>query len=420
MMNIIMLLLEAMAMMVCLHRLYDDKIEFSVSTMAMVLCHIIYLFELSINHMNRLHSLLIYAVYIIYCVNKFRISYIRATIGMCLCIIVMTVFQFCVLIVVSVFPFKEDIRAVLINVIVLIICILGISKCRLSSLEKWIAVRAKIKYLIMGFVIILIGMIIYQNKVMEGIQVELYIYAIPAVCISMVMAEKWINYQSKSEMLESELRAKNRFQLSYNKMLKDMRIRQHNFNNQIQTIIGTHYVYKTYEDLVRVQGELCENLKKDNKYNKLLWLGSNIISGFLFVKFQEIEGKGIDVELKVNSGMLVIGIPECILIEAIGILLDNAAEAVGNRSDSEIIKMTVLQNDNVYSIKIANRTQYVPYEEIDSWFQLGKSSKANDRGIGLYRVKQICSENDCNLLVHNISCENENWIEFILEVKGVS
>ena len=110
-------------------------------------------------------------------------------------------------------------------------------------------------------------------------------------------------------------------------------------------------------------------------------------------------------------------IPEYLLIEVLGILLDNATEAVENKKSDKLVKLAILQNENTYSIKIANAANYVSYEEIDSWFELGKSSKGDARGIGLYRVKQICSENDCNLLICNILQENINWIEFTFNVK---
>lgn len=413
-----MLLLESLSIIVALHYIFNKKIRFSVSILATILCHVIYLFEVNYRELHNVYTVAIYAVYIIFCIMKFNVSVSRATLAMCICIIVMTIMQFGVLLGISIVPIQnESVRAIIINGIVLLLCVLMVPKLRLYNLEKWITVRSKIMYWVIGFAIIVITTILYQNKFLEGIQVELYIFAAPAVYISIVLAEKWINYKNKSEILESELQAKNKFQVSYDKMLKDMRIRQHNFNNQIQTIVGTHYIYKTYEDLVRAQGELCKIIQKDNKYNKLLWLGSNVVSGFLFMKLQEIEDKGISVELKINSSGLKTALPEYLLIEMIGILLDNAIDATVEQTDSKQIILSISQRDNLYGYKVANRIRYVSYDEINSWFELGKSSKEDGRGIGLYRVKQICSENDCNIVVRNITNEDGNWIEFTLEVK---
>lgn len=418
MLTIPALLLEALSIIVCLHCIFDEKVKFNISMMAMLLCHVIFLLEVSMEQLNRLYSMTIYVIYILYCIIRFKVSFIKATVSMVFCITVMTIMQFVVLLGISFLPFhNESARAALINGIVLLLCVFVVPKGHLARMKNWIFSKCTLTYLVMGLALIVAGTIICQNKVWEGIQIELYIFAVPAICICMVLAEKWLKNRGEVEELSSELQEQKRFQFSYDELLKEMRIRQHNFNNQLSAIIGTHYVYNTYEELIQAQGALYEDFRKDNKYSRLLWLGNNTIAGFLFMKFKEIEDRRINVELQIRADAFHPVIPDYLLIEMIGILLDNAAEEAEKQKTDRTIRFVLLQKDDLYLIKIANRNAYVPYEEIESWFKLGESKKGKGRGIGLYRVTQICLENDCIVRAQNTSYETENWIEFILEVK---
>ena len=47
---------------------------------------------------------------------------------------------------------------------------------------------------------------------------------------------------------------------------------------------------------------------------------------------------------------------------------------------------------------------------IEKWFELGKSRKSGERGIGLYRIRQICKEENCGINLKNKSIDGNNWI----------
>lgn len=47
---------------------------------------------------------------------------------------------------------------------------------------------------------------------------------------------------------------------------------------------------------------------------------------------------------------------------------------------------------------------------------MGTSSKGINRGIGLYHVKELCEEWNCNIFCENIEIEGKNWIQFDLEM----
>ena len=76
-----------------------------------------------------------------------------------------------------------------------------------------------------------------------------------------------------------------------------------------------------------------------------------LISGFISVKIQEAKSKGIEVTHYCRYPDVTIKIPEYVLIEMMGILLDNAIEATENLEHKKIkINMTLL--DNVFDFSV--------------------------------------------------------------------
>ena len=155
----------------------------------------------------------------------------------------------------------------------------------------------------------------------------------------------------------------------------------------------------------------CNKLMQENKYNNLLLINNNIVAGFLYEKFKQIEDEKIYFEYQVKARLENVPIPTYHLIEILGILIDNAVEAIRDMEEREIY-VNFDQDDISTCFTIRNRHNYVSYAEIEQWFELDKTSKGIGRGVGLYHVKQLCEEWDCNVVCENVAIENKNWIQF--------
>ena len=107
-------------------------------------------------------------------------------------------------------------------------------------------------------------------------------------------------------------------------------------------------------------------------------------------------------------------VPTYHLVEMVGILFDNAIEATKYKNE-KIIVLSFTEEEDVYKVNFRNKCEYVPYSEIEQWFQLEKSSKGTGRGLGLFHVKQLCEEWNCSIICRNLVIDAENWIEFSLE-----
>lgn len=72
-----------------------------------------------------------------------------------------------------------------------------------------------------------------------------------------------------------------------------------------------------------------------------------------------------------------------------------------------------------FKIRVKNHGFLFVYIEIEEWFQMGKSQKGSDRGIGLYHLKCLCMELAYDVSCKNITIEDKNWIEFWFKGKKI-
>ena len=205
---------------------------------------------------------------------------------------------------------------------------------------------------------------------------------------------------------------------NYEDLLTAIRLRQHGFRNHLAALLSIKYTSKSYDELVEKQEQYYSEICEENKFNGLLLLGDSIIVGFLYKKFQIAEAKGIKVSYIIKGSFLQSIIPIYHLIDMFGILIDNAVEAQNMLEDSiKQLRFFFQEEKESYKIKISNPYPYMNFNIIESWFSLDKSTKGENRGIGLYNVKMLCEKFDAKIICRNRSYENKNWIEFILEIR---
>lgn len=413
----IALVLELMAVISCIYCINGQKAKVDIGTTVLFLVLLVVFDYLNVLRMSGAISLIIYALIYVFDKIKFKKNYICAGIDILLLIIIMPVLQFiCIVLVAILVPEEEAIRTLLGNIIVLFICAYILPKYKIERLQRNISKEWKYVRILIVFVLPVIIVLLLQDILFQGIFVGVFIFAIPISLALLVMLGRWSGAEIKVENMQAELQVNKSMKEKYDELLEQVRLRQHEFKNHLAAVFSAHYTYHTYEKLVNAQTEYCNKLRQENKYNNLLLIENNILAGFLYGKFQEIEEDGIELEYYIKASLKKIEMPEYRLIEVIGILLDNAVDAVTEGGNEKRIVLSVIETMDKYQFSIKNTYHYVPYEEIEKWFQLHSSTKGQNRGIGLYHVKMICNEWNSNLGCRNITVNEDNWIEFILEI----
>lgn len=417
MMMHVALVAEILATILCIHCIYGKKVTFDVKTVGVILFILAILEVANSCQMGGIFSFSVYIVLFIYCKSKFRSSNMETIISLVLYIIILTSVQFmCFSFVSIVLPCEIYTRNAIGNVLILVVFNISFSVCNLHRLQESLCKKSKYVMLLSGFMCLIVMMMLLQGKAFYEVQMKYFVLVVPAIILLLYSILKWLTAQNEAERMEKEIQKVEKNAKSYENLLTKVRMRQHEFKNHIAAIFSTHYTYKTYEKLVQAQEEYCKKILDENKYNSLLLLGDKILAGYLYGKFQEAEDDGIEIDYKVASKIEKTQVPTYYLIEMLGILFDNAMEALKN-SHIKVISFEICELENGYEFSVRNPFPYVPYDEIIEWFKIDRSEKGSGRGIGLYHLKCLCEEWHSEIESRNVEIEQDNWIAFILKVK---
>lgn len=234
-----------------------------------------------------------------------------------------------------------------------------------------------------------------------------------AICFLIIalMLILWINSENEKKHKAEELRTYKLYTKTFEDAVTTIRTKQHEFDNHINAIKCMRYTIHDTEKLINEQGKYCDKILQDNKYNKVLKLNmSPIIVGFLYSKFTAASARGINIDYEIQD-IEIMNISVNDLIEVIGILFDNAVEALEEQGDKEM-EVRMLQSGNMFTVSIANISSWKTNNEIEKFFEYGYSTKGKEHGIGLYRVNMIMKKYKACIQVENITRKDTNYLCF--------
>ncbi len=293
---------------------------------------------------------------------------------------------------------------------VLIIILLSVWKKKyLFSLMEIVTKYRKIVFLLL-VIYLFIYLISYLS---EYKMIESYYMDQIAICFLIValMVILWINSENEKKHKAEELRTYQLYTKTFEDAIATIRMKQHEFDNHINAIKCMRYTIQDTEELFNEQDRYCDKILQDNKYNKLLKLSMvPILSGYLYSKFTAAMTKGINIEYEIQDVNIdYIAIND--LIEIIGVLFDNAVEALEEQDDTEM-EVKLLKQDSTYVISIANISDWKTNSEIEKFFEFGYSTKGKEHGIGLFRVNTLLKKYKATIQVENITKSNRNYLCF--------
>lgn len=423
MMMHVALVAEILATILCIHCIYGRKVTFDVKTVGFVLSTLIILEIVNIYRLNGVVSFTVCIFLFVYCISEFRSSVGEVVVSLFLYAVILTSMQFSCLFIANAIILNAVniqnavyIRNAVSNILLLIFLCALFPTGLLHRLQKSVCRKSKFVVVLLAFVSLIVVAMLIQGKAFYKVQMQYFVLVIPLIIMLLYAILKWFTVQTNVEKMQDEIREAEKNTKEYENLLTKVRLRQHELKNHLAAIFSTHYTYKTYEKLVQAQEEYCKRILDENKYNSLLLLGDKILVGYLHGKFQEAEDDGIEIDYKVAAKIDKVQVPTYYMIEMLGILFDNAMEALKN-SHKKVICFEVCELENGYELSVRNPFPYVPYDEITEWFKLDRSEKGSGRGIGLYHLKCLCDEWHSAIECRNVEIEQDNWIAFILKVK---
>lgn len=409
------LLLEALSFIICLHHLYGEKFKLDIVTVSFLSINMIIM--TAMNYLGwSIYSMMIYPILAVYCGIKFGFKWKAILVNMVLCVILVGVTQ---LVVIYAFSHLAnmtlimDYQLLVINFVSAFILIFLLPLCRIKKLIDCIKGKSEVLLVTVCTCVVVVLFLLLNYKNDDIVEIEPLVLLFVCIIFIFILSGQLNKYKVKAKEIETELRMQRLYADSFKGLIDNIRLRQHEFNNHISMMHSLHYKYKSFEELVGALENYGSTVIKENRFYKLLSCGNSVIIGFLYGRFVEFDKKGIDISYQVSVKELEIGVPCYKVVEILGDLMNNAVEALLADEERKKLHVSVIESDHFY-IEVRNESPYIPYKEISAFFVKDYSKKGENRGLGLYNVKQICDEYGLEIACDNVDIDGENWLSFAI------
>lgn len=197
---------------------------------------------------------------------------------------------------------------------------------------------------------------------------------------------------------------------AYEELIQSMREKQHDYKNHINAMQGILYSTDNcniaIEELKKYLGSLTN--KVDN-LRVLTMVENPLIAGFINYEITRAINMGVDVKQSCVMPNISIKIPEYQIVEMLGILLDNAIEAMNNSEEKKmIIELRIDNQKLVFSVQ--NSCKNVTSSDFRVFFKNGYSTKGVNRGIGLAKLKNMVEQNGGDVHISSEELGHESMI----------
>lgn len=217
---------------------------------------------------------------------------------------------------------------------------------------------------------------------------------------------------SQKEIIEKnkQLDAYSQYMPIVNELITHVRMKQHDFDNQIQAIKMLPASCPDYDSLSQKLSSYSDYLIESASCASLLKINMKLIAGFLFSKACQAEESRIDFQIHILNYNLTTKLQEYDLIEVLGILIDNAFEATGQHGR---IHLYMDCKDTGIIVKITNPGELLTPEMRKNFFTKGYSTKPKIadhkiRGLDLFKMKKLLDENQGKIYLYNDFDEDHN------------
>lgn len=417
--SIIKFLFEILAISFCLSLLYGKKFCLDMPTVALILFDSIFCTFVAVYHLNDSLTAIMYPVIVVFCGLKYGWKWKPILVNNILYIFLVGILQVLYLMIYY-FLLGNCLNE---NVIFVIASGTMFFTFYFFRKKKWHVVSEAIQnwnplmnmgvIVLFSFIVLVIILYkIYNRMSIEGYLI-IFLYAL-VICIILAI---WQGFRIKRVEMDAELKCYNTYIHAYEELIGIVRMRQHEFDNHLNSIISLQYTTDTYEELKNAQMLYIREIQTDHRYNKLLKEGNPFFIGFLYGKFQSLSKEGIDIDYKVRVGALDgYRLPVYKLIEIANDLLTNAAEALAQTGEKRL-SVTALEDEEGFVLEVKNRGEVLDPEYISKCFEKGFSSKGDGRGYGLYNVRDICDRYHLELAFYNQDLKGKNWVCFQITSK---
>jgi len=215
----------------------------------------------------------------------------------------------------------------------------------------------------------------------------LLVFATIAVMLVVIMNYVFKDNTRRTEMLLAE--ASKQYIRGLEESYTTLRMIKHDYVN-IMTSFKLYIDDRDIDGLAKFYYNELSELNRDlSKENRLIGSLQNVqineIKSIIIYKCSVAAQHRVVTTIEANDPIESLGVPTSIVCQILGILLDNAIEAA-METDEKNVTIAILANtvSKTFIFKNSWRDQGLDLSKI---FELGFSTKADGRGVGLYTVR---------------------------------
>lgn len=443
--EILIYFFEIISVIICIHNLYGRKNIISIYTLSFISLEIIYMYLVNEEVLFKETMLIMYLFFIIYSMLQFGDSIVNSVYNCMLTMLIVSVTQMIMYIPASLLIYKfiknENFMALFINIAVLIFVFFS-QKSKLYKILHNIIVdkekRGMVCILVNGLIL---AYYLYKFKKDNFIMTDAYLTGGLLFVIVIFAIYRWQQSTYEVKLKQKQLEMTRIYNDSFKSLIDVVHKNQHDFNNHLLALSALENE-ENNEKIKQRKNEYKNRISEENKYNSILYrINEPIIAGFLFGKLKETENMGVETTYDVNlctGEFKYISVYD--FIEILGILIDNARDAIlsnkttqnnrenikdnnecGNEGSvkgnndcekKENITIKIAETEKKVIVEVSNPYTYCTEDEIIKMFEKGYSTKGEDRGIGLNKIKEYQDKYKFDILVENIMTKIGNTIKF--------
>lgn len=420
------IIVELFIIIYCLAELFGEKLKISIHAVVMIIVNLFIMAGINDFGFPLYFRSLCYLTIFLYGLLYYKESVKRTLVNCFLTCAIVCILQLTLylplyrLVFYKYGPEHDNPNELLINSVCFICIVLCSHKIELKRLSDFCIKRNKLIVTVTLLILFGVGFNLYQIVGKRLITLEAYVQMTYFVLIILFIIYEWQKSRMDAEKKKAQLEMNRLYSDAYDQLIMLVRERQHDMKNHINAILSMIYTIEDFDELRARQTEYCGYVIEQNEKTKLvLSSGNPLIAGFLYSKIREAEKDNITIDYKVGIENAKTVIPEYELVEMAGILLDNAIEALNNMSEEDFarkIYFSIKETEDNMTLVVANTSPHYEEALTEHFFESGYSSKGQNRGIGLSKLKRLVQTRKGSIMIYNELRGKMNYLTFEIKL----
>ena len=267
--------------------------------------------------------------------------------------------------------------------------------------------------IILNCFFLLLGIVLYIRLNPNDFFSHYILFFMITIILLVINVEGIINQEEKLKQ-QKELEAYQNYLPIINNLIDQIRFKQHDYNNQLQSIRALGYTCSDYDTLKKELLKNTDSYMLSNHQIQILKLNLHLVAGFLVYKENEAALQSKQLITNIQSFYLTSNCTEYELIDCFGILIDNALEASPKNAN---IFAHISTANNQIIFEISNPGDTLTPDFCRNIFKKDfttKKTNSQNHGIGLYKLNTFVTKKNGRLLISNKQIDNISYISFKL------